>query len=52
MTGLLVGVAGAAGALVRYQIGHAVGPRSFPWVTLAINLLASFLFGAAREARC
>lgn len=45
MTGLLVGLAGAAGALVRYQIGHSVGPRSFPWVTLAINLLGSFLLG-------
>lgn len=45
MTGLLVGVAGAAGALLRYQIGHSVGPRSFPWVTLAINLLGSFLLG-------
>lgn len=45
MTGVLVGVAGAAGALVRYQIGHSLGSRSFPWATLAINLVGSFLLG-------
>lgn len=45
MTALLVAVAGAAGALTRYGIGHAFGVRSFPWATLAINLSGSFLFG-------
>jgi fluoride exporter len=45
MTGVLVGVAGAAGAFLRYQIGHSVGPRAFPWATLAINLVGSFLLG-------
>ena len=42
---LLVGVAGAAGVLGRYGIGVAVGTRSFPWSTLGINLLGSFLLG-------
>ena len=43
MTTFLVALAGAAGALVRYGIGRAVGPRSFPWVTLGINVTGSFV---------
>ena len=42
---LLVGVAGAAGALGRYGVGVAMGTRSFPWPTLGINLIGSFLLG-------
>jgi CrcB protein len=42
---LLVGLAGAAGALSRYGIGLAVGVRSFPWSTLVINVTGSFLLG-------
>lgn len=42
---LLIGVAGAGGALARYGIGIAVGNRSFPWATLGINLTGSFLLG-------
>jgi len=45
MTIVLVAVAGAAGALARYGIGHAMGMRSFPWATLGINLVGSFLLG-------
>ena len=41
----LVALAGAAGALSRYGIGVAVGVRSFPWATLGINLVGSFLLG-------
>jgi CrcB protein len=41
----LVGAAGAVGALTRYWIGTAVGVRSFPWATLAINVVGSFLLG-------
>ena len=41
----LIAVAGAAGALARYGIGNAVGPRSFPWATLAINLAGSLVLG-------
>lgn len=41
----LVAAAGAAGALLRYGIGVAVGVRSFPWSTLGINLTGSFLLG-------
>ena len=42
---LLVALAGAAGALTRYGIGSAVGPRDFPWSTLGINLAGSFALG-------
>jgi CrcB protein len=45
MRALLIAVAGAAGALARYSIGLAVGVRQFPWTTLGINLLGSFLLG-------
>ncbi len=41
----LVGAAGALGALARYWIGASIGVRSFPWTTLAINVLGSFLLG-------
>lgn len=40
-----LGAAGAAGALSRYGIGAAFGSRAFPWPTLGINLLGSFLLG-------
>jgi fluoride exporter len=45
MTGALIFVAGAAGAAARYQIGLSVGSRSFPWSTLGINLVGSFMLG-------
>ena len=41
----LVGAAGALGALARYGIGTSIGVRSFPWATLAINVVGSFLLG-------
>lgn len=46
----LVALAGGLGAVVRYRIGLAVGLRSFPWGTAAINVsgcfvLAFVLFG-------
>ncbi len=44
---VLVALAGAAGALSRYGIGVAIGPRSFPWATLGINLAGSYLLGLA-----
>ncbi len=42
MPTVLVAIAGAVGAVVRYRIGLAVGVRSFPWATLGINLSGSF----------
>ncbi len=40
-------IAGGAGALSRYGIGMAVGARSFPWATLGINIIGSYLLGLA-----
>jgi CrcB protein len=39
---LLVAIAGALGATVRYRIGLAVGVRAFPWGTLGINVVGCF----------
>ena len=41
----MIAVAGAVGALARYGLGQLVGPRSFPWATLGINVLGSLLLG-------
>jgi CrcB protein len=46
----LIGLAGAVGALSRYGVGVAVGTRSFPWSTLAINLVGSYLLGLVLTA--
>ena len=43
MSTVLVAIAGAIGAVVRYRVGVAVGVRSFPWATLGINISGSFL---------
>lgn len=43
MTVVFVALAGAVGSVLRYRIGLAVGVRSFPWATLAINLSGSFV---------
>src|SRR5688500_5736514 len=42
---VLIAAAGALGALARYGIGVAVGHRSFPWSTLAINIAGCFVLG-------
>lgn len=42
MTTVLVAVAGAVGAVLRWRIGAAVGVRSFPWTTLAVNVVGCF----------
>lgn len=49
MNWILVGVAGAAGALARHLVGGWVrgraGPGAFPWGTFAVNISGSFLLG-------
>ena len=44
---LLIAVGGALGALARYGLGGWVQARSdaFPWGTLLVNVLGSFLLG-------
>lgn len=46
MPTVLVAIAGAVGAVLRYRIGVAVGVRAFPWATLGINLSGSFVLAA------
>lgn len=46
MTAVAVAVAGALGALLRWRIGVAIGLRSFPWATLAVNLVGCFALAA------
>ena len=38
-----IGLAGAAGRSAATGIGQAVGPRSFPWATLGINVAGAFV---------
>lgn len=45
-----IGLAGAAGALARYRIGLGATGRGFPWTTLGINLVGSFLLGLLVKA--
>ena len=45
MRPFLVGAAGATGALARYWVGLTFGGRPFPWSTLGINVVGSFLLG-------
>jgi len=46
---VLIGVAGAAGAVARLFVGMWVGRlpggRTFPWGTFAVNIAGSFLLG-------
>lgn len=44
----LIAVGGALGALLRYVIGgwiQSMGGTRFPWGTLAVNVLGSFVLG-------
>lgn len=48
---LNVAAGGAAGSVLRYQLGRAVthlaGPaNAFPWGTLAVNIIGSLMMGA------
>ena len=46
----MLAVAGATGAVARYGVGTAVGVRTFPWATLGINVVGSFLLGVLLQA--
>ena len=49
-TTLGIAVAGALGALARYEVDGVVSRRAsgpFPWGTLVVNLSGAFLLGAA-----
>jgi len=46
---LIVFAAGGAGSAARYLVGLAVGPRPFPYATLIVNLVGSFLIAFVLE---
>ncbi len=56
---LLVAAGGAAGAVLRFLVGHYVDSDQFPWATFAVNIIGSFLLaliafgypGISREMR-
>jgi fluoride exporter len=45
MTVLWVGLAGVGGVLARYAISTPFHGTTLPWVTVAINVVGSFLLG-------
>jgi len=46
---LIVFGAGGAGSVARYLVGLAVGRRDFPYATLTVNLVGSFLIAFVLE---
>lgn len=45
---LLVGLGGGVGSIIRYMAGlyvHRYFPSTFPWGTLAVNVIGCFLIG-------
>ena len=53
MSFLLAALGGALGGACRYLLSNAVaayGPKGFPWGTLAVNALGSFLLGLSLGA--
>src|SRR6476620_7493139 len=47
---LLVFVAGGLGCVARYLVALWIGPRSFPYATLIVNVVGSFLIALILEA--
>jgi fluoride exporter len=45
VTALWVGVAGLGGVLARYALSTPFHGSTLPWVTVAINVVGSFLLG-------
>jgi CrcB protein len=45
VTVLLVAAGGVVGVVARYALGTTVAHDTLPWVTVAINVVGSFLLG-------
>ncbi len=43
----IVGTGGAIGALIRHWVSLQLSSNEYPWPTLVVNVVGSFLFGAA-----
>ncbi|MFP8951996.1 fluoride efflux transporter FluC [Natrialbaceae archaeon A-arb3/5] len=43
----IVGTGGAIGAICRHWVYRQFADERFPWPTLAVNVIGSFVFGAA-----
>ncbi|MDS0478277.1 fluoride efflux transporter CrcB [Natrinema sp. 1APR25-10V2] len=43
---LLISIGGAVGAALRYMVGQLIDNTSFPWATLVVNALGSFILGS------
>ena len=46
----LVGIGGAIGAVLRYAVYEQLSDEHYPWPTLIVNVVGSFVFGAATFA--
>lgn len=46
----IVFFAGGAGCVARYGIAQLIGPRPFPYATLVVNVVGSFLIALIIEA--
>jgi CrcB protein len=47
---LLVALGGAVGAVLRFYISETFPSEAFPWATLSVNLVGSFLLGIVMAA--
>ena len=42
---LLVGLGGSIGSMIRYAVFLLIRSRSFPYATLSVNIIGSFIIG-------
>lgn len=42
---LLVGLGGGIGSILRYATSLVINSKHFPWATLAVNVIGSFIIG-------